>query len=125
MKGIYMKIAISVNSSDLADKIDMRFGRAKKFMIYDTEAKTNELIDNTQNLNAAQGAGIQSAQNVINTGVEAIITGHTGPKAYKLLSQSGVKIYHSEEKCVKDIIADFTNGILKEADSADVEGHWI
>ncbi|HPA64855.1 MAG TPA: dinitrogenase iron-molybdenum cofactor biosynthesis protein, partial [Spirochaetota bacterium] len=23
----------------------MRFGRAKKFMIYDTEAKTNELID--------------------------------------------------------------------------------
>ncbi|HQQ23993.1 MAG TPA: NifB/NifX family molybdenum-iron cluster-binding protein [Spirochaetota bacterium] len=120
-----MKIAISVNSSDLADKIDMRFGRAKKFMIYDTEAKTNELIDNTQNLNAAQGAGIQSAQNVINTGVEAIITGHTGPKAYKLLSQSGVKIYHSEEKCVKDIIADFTNGILKEADSADVEGHWI
>ncbi|HQO23353.1 MAG TPA: NifB/NifX family molybdenum-iron cluster-binding protein, partial [Spirochaetota bacterium] len=125
MKGNNMKIAISVNSSDLADKIDMRFGRAKKFMIYDTEAKTNELIDNTQNLNAAQGAGIQSAQNVINTGVEAIITGHTGPKAYKLLSQSGVKIYHSEEKCVKDIIADFTNGILKEADSADVEGHWI
>jgi predicted Fe-Mo cluster-binding NifX family protein len=125
MKGINMKIAISVNSSDLEDKMDMRFGRAKKFMVYDTESKTNELIDNTQNLNAAQGAGIQSAQNVINAGVEAIITGHTGPKAYKLLSESGVKIYHSEEKCVKDIIADFTNGILKEADSADVEGHWI
>jgi len=120
-----MKIAISVNSSDMEDKMDMRFGRAKKFMIYDTEAKTNEVIDNTQNLNAAQGAGIQSAQNVVNTGVEAIITGHTGPKAYKLLSESGVKIYHSEEKCVKDIIVDFTSGILKEADSADVEGHWI
>jgi predicted Fe-Mo cluster-binding NifX family protein len=124
MKGINMKIAISVNSSDMEDKMDMRFGRAKKFMVYDTESKTNELIDNTQNFNAAQGAGIQSAQNVINTGVEAIITGHTGPKAYKLLSESGVKIYHSEEKCVKDIIADFTSGILKEADSADVEGHW-
>ncbi|MBP8083495.1 MAG: NifB/NifX family molybdenum-iron cluster-binding protein [Spirochaetes bacterium] len=119
-----MKIAISVNSSDMEDKMDMRFGRAKKFMVYDTESKTNELIDNTQNFNAAQGAGIQSAQNVINTGVEAIITGHTGPKAYKLLSESRVKIYHSEEKCVKDIIADFTSGILKEADSADVEGHW-
>jgi len=125
MKGNNMKIAISVNSSDMEDKMDMRFGRAKKFMIYDTEAKTNEVIDNTQNLNAAQGAGIQSAQNVVNTGVEAIITGHTGPKAYKLLSESGVKIYHSDEKCVKDIIVDFTSGILKEADSADVEGHWI
>jgi len=119
-----MKIAISVNSSDLEDKIDMRFGRAKKFMIYDTEEKTNELIDNTQNLNAAQGAGIQSAQNVINAGAENVITGHTGPKAYKLLSESGVKIYHSEEKSVKDIITDFIEGRLKESDSADVEGHW-
>ena len=120
-----MKIAISVNSSDLEDKMDMRFGRAKKFMIYNTESKTNELINNTQNLNAAQGAGIQSAQNVINAGAEAVITGHTGPKAYKLLSESGVKIYHSEEKSVRDIISDFTGGRLKEADSADVEGHWI
>ncbi|HOF34391.1 MAG TPA: NifB/NifX family molybdenum-iron cluster-binding protein [Spirochaetota bacterium] len=120
-----MKIAISINSLDMDDKMDMRFGRAKKFMIYDTETKTNELIDNTQNLNAAQGAGIQSAQNVINTGADAVITGHTGPKAYKLLSESGVKIYHSEEKPVKDVIADFIAGTLKEADSADVEGHWV
>ena len=125
MKGINMKIAISVNSSEMEDKMDMRFGRAKKFMIYDTEAKTNEVIDNTQNLNAAQGAGIQSAQNVINAGAEAVITGHTGPKAYKLLSESGIKIYHSEEKSVKDVISDFTGGGLNEAGSADVEGHWI
>ena len=62
---------------------------------------------------------------MINAGAEAVITGHTGPKAYKLLSESGVKIYHSEEKSVRDIISDFTGGRLKEADSADVEGHWI
>ena len=59
-----MKIAFSTSGADLSAPLDTRFGRAPKFLVYDTDAATFALVDNAQNLNAAQGAGIQSAQRV-------------------------------------------------------------
>jgi predicted Fe-Mo cluster-binding NifX family protein len=73
-----MKIAITTSGNDLNSPLDTRFGRAPKFLIYDLEAKTFEIADNEQNLNAAQGAGIQSAQNIARQGVKALVTGHCG-----------------------------------------------
>ena len=63
-----MKIAISSSGSTLEDTIDLRFGRAAMFIIYDLDHENFTSVDNEQNLNAAQGAGIQggvggSAQN--------------------------------------------------------------
>ena len=80
-----MKIAITTSGNDLNAPLDSRFGRAPKFLIYDLEAKTFEIIDNEQNLNAAQGAGIQSAQNIARLGAKALVTGHCGPKAFRVL----------------------------------------
>jgi predicted Fe-Mo cluster-binding NifX family protein len=120
-----MLIAISSNKNDIDSQIDSRFGRAKGFIIYNTENNTFEFIDNIQNLNAAQGAGIQAAQNVINKDVSAVITGHCGPKAFGVLSASGVKVYTANEDKISNIIEKFKNGELQESDSADVEGHWL
>ena len=119
-----MKLAITSSGKDLDNEIDLRFGRAKGFIIYDLEANNFEYIDNIQNLEAAQGAGIQAAQNVVNKNVDAVISGHCGPKAFKVLSTSGVKIYTAEEGKISEILEKFKNGELKEATSADVEGHW-
>ncbi|NCB09994.1 MAG: hypothetical protein EOM73_17795, partial [Bacteroidia bacterium] len=44
-----------------------------------------EVIGNDQNLNSVNGAGIQSAQNVVNLKVNAVITGNCGPKAFMIL----------------------------------------
>jgi predicted Fe-Mo cluster-binding NifX family protein len=59
-----MKIAFSTSGSDLSAPLDSRFGRAPKFLVYDLESGNFEVIDNQQNLNATQGAGIQSAETV-------------------------------------------------------------
>lgn len=119
-----MKIAISASENNIEKQMDSRFGRAKGFIIYDLETDKFEYIDNLQNLEAAQGAGIQAAQNVINKDAEAVISGHFGPKAFKVLSTSGIKTYTSGEGTISEIIEKFKKGEIKEVSSADVEEHW-
>ena len=77
-----MKIAFSTSGSDLSAPLDSRFGRAPKFLVYDLDNASFEVIDNQQNLNAAQGAGIQSAEDVARSGAKALVSGHCGPNAF-------------------------------------------
>ena len=53
-------------------------------------------MDNTPNLNATQGAGIQAAESVAWLGVETLITGHGGPKAFQVLSAAGIKVFNTD-----------------------------
>jgi predicted Fe-Mo cluster-binding NifX family protein len=119
-----MKIAITVSGTDLNAALDPRFGRAAGFLLVDT--KTNEIAyePNEQNLNAAQGAGIQSAQNIAAAGVQAVISGHCGPKAYRVLSASGIAVYPCSAATAAEALEQFKAGQLKPANGADVEGHW-
>jgi len=119
-----MKIAVTTSGRDLQAPVDSRFGRAPNFLIYDLETGNFAVIDNEQNLNAAQGAGIQSAQTVVRSGAGALVTGHCGPKAFRVLSAAGVKVYTAEILTVAEAIDRFRAGTLVEALSADVEGHW-
>jgi predicted Fe-Mo cluster-binding NifX family protein len=120
-----MKIAFTTAGNDLSAPLDSRFGRAPKFLIYDLDAGAFTLADNQQNLNAAQGAGIQSAQNIARLGVSALVSGHCGPKAFRVLQAAGIKIYNSSAATVKEALDLFRAGKLHEASSADVEGHWV
>ncbi len=119
-----MKIAITSTGKSLDSEVDSRFGRAKTFIVFDTETDGFEPIDNTQNLNAAQGAGIQSAQNIINTGAEILITGHCGPKAFQTLAAGDLKIYYASKGTVEKVVNQYKNNELTKADNADVEAHW-
>lgn len=119
-----MKIAFSTSGSDLTAPLDIRFGRAPKFLVYDLESGEFAVIDNEQNLNAAQGAGIQSAETVIRSGAKALVSGHCGPNAYRVLSAAGVKVYPSDAASVAQALEKFKAGELKEASGADVQGHW-
>ncbi|MFH1760205.1 MAG: NifB/NifX family molybdenum-iron cluster-binding protein [bacterium] len=120
-----MKIAISAKGGKLDDDVDTRFGRAKMFIIYDSESKNTTSASNLQNLNAAQGAGIQSAQNVINAGVQMVFTGHCGPNAFKTLSAADIKVVLNITGTVQDIISLYESGQYKVSESEDVEGHWV
>lgn len=106
-------------------RLDSRFGRAPGFLLYDTETDQAQSLSNAQNLNAAQGAGIQAAQTVINAGADAVVVGHCGPKAYRVLNAAGVAIYNSNAATVGDALASIESGELKPAAGADVEGHWV
>ena len=120
-----MKIAITTQGNQKTDPIDLRFGRARYLMVVDTDNGDCEAHDNTVNLNAAQGAGIQTGRNVAELGVEAVITGHVGPNAFRTLSAAGVKIYLAQQQTVQDALEAFLKGTLKEIENPTVEGHWV
>lgn len=119
-----MKLIITAQGTDLTSTVDPRFGRAAYFVIYDTDSKQASAIDNAQNLNAVQGAGIQAACNVIEAGAECVITGNVGPKAFTTLQAGKISIYVGAEGTVQEAIEQFNSGKLKTADQANVEGHW-
>ena len=119
-----MKIAFTTTGSDLAAAPDSRFGRAPKFLIYDLETDAYVVIDNVQNLNAAQGAGIQSAETIARQGVGALVTGHCGPKAFRVLAAAGVRVYHCDAPTVAEALDRWRKGKLTESSAPDVEGHW-
>lgn len=119
-----MKVAISAAGETLESAVDPRFGRAAKFILYDLENDTFTAHDNKQNLNAAQGAGIQSAQTVVDLGADWLISGHCGPKAFRVLASAGVKVAVGAEGTVAEAIERFKRGEFQESGGADVEGHW-
>ncbi|MFH1075626.1 MAG: NifB/NifX family molybdenum-iron cluster-binding protein [Pseudomonadota bacterium] len=119
-----MKIVFTTSGNDLKSPLDSRFGRAPKFIVYDINDNTFEVIDNQQNLNAAQGAGIQSAERVARLGAKSVVTGHCGPKAFRVLMAAGIKIFNTDAKTVAEALEQYRDGKLGEAKSADVEGHW-
>lgn len=120
-----MKIAITTSGNDLSAPLDPRFGRAARFLVYDTESETFELADNSQNLNAAQGAGIQAAQNAASTGAKVVISGNFGPKAFRVLSASKIALYTTAAATVQDALNLYKQGTLTAAQEANVEGHWM
>jgi predicted Fe-Mo cluster-binding NifX family protein len=119
-----MKIAITAQGKTLDAPVDPRFGRAPGFIVFDTDARTFEYIENTQNMQAAQGAGIQSGRRIADTGAGAVLTGHVGPKAFTTLQAAGVKIYSGVSGTVQNAVDQFLAGNLKETRDADVSGHW-
>lgn len=119
-----MLICISSQGPDLDSQVDPRFGRAAQFIMVDTETGEAKAVDNKQNLQAAQGAGIQAAQTVANTGAKALVTGHCGPKAFVTLKAAGIAVYTGGTGTVAQALEDFKAGKLEKASGADVEGHW-
>ena len=50
-----VKVAFTTSGNDLNAPLDSRFGRAAKFLVYNLDTNAFTVIDNQQNLNAAQG----------------------------------------------------------------------
>ena len=120
-----MRIAISSQGKELNANLDPRFGRAGYFIIVDPETMAFEVVENSQNLNLPQGAGIQAGKTIADNNVDVLITGHCGPKAFKVLKGAGVKIVTGAGGTVADAIAQFNSGELETSTEADVDGHWV
>lgn len=120
-----MKIAITSSGNDLTADIDPRFGRADNFIIVDSETMEFTVVENTQNLNLPQGAGIQAAKIIVDQNAEVLITGNCGPKAFQVLNKAGVQIIIGAKGRIVDALQQFKNDELKPTDSANVDGHWV
>ncbi len=119
-----MRVIITSQGATLDSLVDPRFGRARFLIRVDTDSGEHSTIDNEINLNAAQGAGIQTGRKVAESNVEAVITGNVGPKAFSTLSAAGVAIYTGASGTVTQAIEQLKAGSLQLAQSANVQGHW-
>lgn len=88
-----MKIAFTTIGKNWRDPIDIRFGRAKGFFIIDMDTNETDYIDNSSNVDAAQGAGTSAAAAIAEAGVKELITGKVGPNAASILKAANVKVF--------------------------------
>jgi predicted Fe-Mo cluster-binding NifX family protein len=119
-----MILAITSTGKELTSGLDQRFGRTKYIIIYNTDDFSFECFDNTVNLNAQQGAGIQTAQNIVDKGANIIISGNLGPKAFRVLDTAKVKAFASKDSTVEEAIQSYNDNKLTELSKPNVEGHW-
>jgi predicted Fe-Mo cluster-binding NifX family protein len=119
-----MKVAFTTSGDDLGAPLDSRFGRAPKFLVYDLEKDAYEVIDNQDNQNAGQGAGIGSAKMIADAGAGSLVTGHCGPKAFQALLAAGITVYTSQASSIAQALEEYKAGKLSLIDAADVKGHW-
>ena len=97
------KICITAQGKDLEAEVDPNFGRARYFLIFDPQKQEFEAVENP-NIEAAQGAGIQTAQLISSHGVGTVLTGSCGPNAQRALNSSGIKVITGIEGKVKDVL---------------------
>ena len=119
-----MKIAITSQGRELDSQIDPRFGRAAYILIVDTTDSGVEIIDNSANLNAFKGAGIQAAATISRSGADVLLTGYCGPNAFKTLQTAGVKVVNDVTGTVKEAVDTFNEGNIAYAKGANADAHW-
>jgi predicted Fe-Mo cluster-binding NifX family protein len=120
-----MKLAITANGEDLNSPVDRVFGRTRYFVITDPEETHVDVLENSQNVNAAQGAGIQAARQMADKSVNVILTGNVGPNAFKALDAVSIKVFQFESDIltVNDALAAWKEGRLREVKAPTAKGH--
>jgi len=116
---------VTSTGNELISEMDPRFGRAKYFIIVDPVTLEYEVTENKQNLNLPQGAGIQAAKTIVDRKANVLISGNCGPKAFEVLSASGIEVVTGAKGRVIDAITQYNNGLLRPAEKPNVEGHWV
>ncbi|HQP09762.1 MAG TPA: NifB/NifX family molybdenum-iron cluster-binding protein [Candidatus Omnitrophota bacterium] len=111
-----MIICITAAGSTLDSNIDPRFGRSPYFIFFDTETGNMEAVENPHS-QFSGGAGIQSAQLMVQKGVKAVLTGHVGPNAFDVLTPAGIDIRLGISGTVERTVELFKSGQLPKADS--------
>ena len=113
-----MKVAVSARGTTPDSDIDERMGRAYWLMIYETKTNSWQAINNETARNAINGAGQQTANLLIDLGVEAVLTGEVGPRAFRLLNSAGIEIYLGAAGTVMDTLVAWHDGNLTRTRSA-------
>ncbi len=112
-----MKIAVTAeNNNGYESEVNTHFGRAPYFAIVDTKTDKIDLIKN-EAANASGGAGVSAAQLIADRGVEVLISGSVGPKAYKALTSGNIEMYIINHGTVREAVENFQKGNLSQLTS--------
>ena len=119
-----MKIAVTATGTNLDSPLDPRFGRAQYILIVDENEILLEAVDNSRNINALRGAGIQAGKILADKKVDVLLTGNCGPNAFTTLKAAGIKVGVEQSGTVRQAVKRYTNNEVQFADQPNVEGHW-
>lgn len=119
-----MKLAVTAKGTSLSDDVDPRFGRAPYILIVDTETMDYEVLDNSSNVNAFKGAGIQAATMVAEKRAKVLLTGYCGPNAFRTVQAAGMKVVSDVTGTVEQAVNSFLSGSMQYSEAANAEGHW-
>lgn len=107
-----MKLFLTANGENLKNHIDESFGRSDFFLLYDTEDDSYEFIDNTHK-DEQSAVGVSVAKEAINLGANAVISLNPGPRAFNLLKDAGIEVYHINSGAnLSDVIDSFIHNKL-------------
>ncbi len=108
-----MKICVTAAEAGLHAQVDPRFGRSQYFTIVNTETMELKSLQNPS-VELAGGAGPQSAQMMVDEGVEAVITRNVGPNAMTSLKAAGIKVYMATTGSVREAVEAYKKKSLEE-----------
>jgi predicted Fe-Mo cluster-binding NifX family protein len=120
-----MKVAISAQNNDIESLVDPRFGRAPWLIVADSETGEWQAHDNSANVAASGGAGVQAASTIAAQHVQALITGNVGPNAHKALAAGNIAIYQvGNGVTARGALDALARGELTAVEGPTVRGHW-
>lgn len=116
-----MKIAVSARQPNLDSEIDPRFGRCRYFVFVDPQTLDFTEVENP-NAAVEGGAGIGTAQFVVQQGAQIVITGNLGPKAHQALSAAGVRMFTGVGGKIRQALDDYHSGRFQAGTAANATG---
>ncbi|MCW8860199.1 MAG: hypothetical protein OQK50_03380 [Deltaproteobacteria bacterium] len=112
-----MIIAITAKEASLQSEVDPRFGRAAHFLFANSQTGEVYAHDNTEGINASNGAGTGAAQLMAEYKVDVLYTGSVGPKAGEVLEKLKIKFHENTSGTVEEVLDRLATDINAQAEA--------
>lgn len=110
-----MLIAITSEGPELNSLVAEKFGKSPFIIFFDTGNNTSESLCNPY-ANLFDGAGIQTAQFIIEHNSSLVITVEIGSNPLRFLNSTGIKVYSCSKKEVRLVVQEFLEEKLSEVE---------
>ncbi|NPV71434.1 MAG: NifB/NifX family molybdenum-iron cluster-binding protein [Firmicutes bacterium] len=118
-----MKVAVPAQGKGMDSQVDPRFGRCLYFVVVDTETMRHESLPNP-GVDAPGGAGMKTAQALVQAGVSAVIVGNVGPNAISALQAARIDAYSGVSGTVAEAVEAYKGGNLAPITGPTVSQHF-
>jgi len=107
-----MKIAISAKENQLNSPFECSLHDANYYLVIDTDTTEHDKIKN-ENQNKSEGISQHNLKNIINYGIDVLISGKCDEQVVNTLFENGVRLYHGWKGSVRDMVDVYTNPTLQ------------
>ncbi|MDH7605261.1 MAG: NifB/NifX family molybdenum-iron cluster-binding protein [Melioribacter sp.] len=111
-----MLILIGADSNNLTSPVAKRFGHANYYIVYNTETKSFEAIENIKGRHHHE-----NLNELTKKGIETFIVGNIGPHAFEVINTEKSKVFLARKMSVQEAIDKFLQGGLLQLNEPTVK----